>query len=33
MLGVRDTGQEPTHTVRLEPPPGVTITTIKEVRP
>jgi hypothetical protein len=32
-LGVRDTGQEPTHTVRLEPPPGVTITTIKEVRP
>jgi hypothetical protein len=29
-LGVRDTGQEPTHTVRLEPQPGVPTTTIKE---
>jgi hypothetical protein len=29
-LGVRDTGQEPTHTVRLEPQPGVTTTTIEE---
>ncbi len=33
VLGVRDTGQEPTHTVRLEPRPGVTTTTIKEGRP
>jgi titin len=29
-LGVRDTGQEPTHTVRLEPQPGVATTTMKE---
>jgi len=27
---VRNTGQEPTHTVRLEPHPGVSTTTIKE---
>jgi len=33
MLGVRDTGQEPTHTVRFEPRPGATTTTIKEGRP
>jgi Fibronectin type III domain len=33
VLGVRDTGQEPTHTVRLEPRPGATTTTIKEGRP
>ena len=33
VLDVRDTGQEPTHTVRLEPHPGVTTTTIKEGRP
>jgi predicted phage tail protein len=32
-LGVRDTGQEPTHTVRLEPQPGVATTTMKEGRP
>jgi len=32
-LGVRDIGQEPTHTVRLEPRPGVATTTIKEGRP
>jgi len=32
-VGVRDTGREPTHTVRLEPHPGVTTTTIKEGRP
>jgi hypothetical protein len=30
VLGVRGTGREPTHTVRLEPHPGVTTTTIKE---
>jgi titin len=30
VVGVRDTGWEPTHTVRLEPHPGVTTTTIKE---
>ena len=30
VVSVRDTGQEPTHTVRLEPHPGVPITTIKE---
>jgi predicted phage tail protein len=30
---VRDTGQEPTHTVRLEPHSGVSTTTIKEGRP
>jgi hypothetical protein len=33
VLDVRDTGQEPTHTVRLEPHPGVPTTTIKEGRP
>jgi fibronectin type 3 domain-containing protein len=33
VLDVRDTGQEPTHTVRLEPHPGVTTTKIKEGRP
>ena len=33
VVGVRDTGWEPTHTVRLEPHPGVTTTTIKEGRP
>jgi hypothetical protein len=32
-VSVRDTGQEPTHTVRLEPHPGVSTTTIKEERP
>jgi predicted phage tail protein len=32
-LGVHNTGQEPTHTVRLEPRPGATTTTIKEGRP
>ena len=32
-VSVRDTGQEPTHTVRLEPHPGVSTTTIKEGRP
>jgi hypothetical protein len=31
VLGVRDTGQEPTHTVRFEPHPGVVTVTIKEV--
>jgi hypothetical protein len=30
VVGVLDTGWEPTHTVRLEPHPGVTTTTIKE---
>jgi len=33
VVSVRDTGREPTHTVRLEPHPGVTTTTIKERRP
>jgi titin len=33
MVGVRDTGAEPTQTVRLEPHPGATTTTIKEGRP
>ena len=33
VVGVRDTGWEPTHTVCLEPHPGVTTTTIKEGRP
>ncbi|HXZ73943.1 MAG TPA: fibronectin type III domain-containing protein [Streptosporangiaceae bacterium] len=33
MRSARDTGQEPTHTVRLEPHRGVTTTTIKEGRP
>ena len=32
-VSVRDTGQEPTHTIRLEPRPGVSTTTIKEGRP
>jgi predicted phage tail protein len=32
IVSVRDTGTEPTHTVRLEPRPGVSITTIKEGR-
>jgi predicted phage tail protein len=32
-LGVHDTGQEPTHTVRFEPQPGVATTTMKEGRP
>ena len=32
MVSVRDTGTEPTHTVRLEPHPGVSITTINEGR-
>jgi hypothetical protein len=32
-VSVRNTGQEPTHTVRLEPHPGVSTTTIKEGRP
>ena len=30
---VRETGREPTHTVRLEPHPGSITTTIKEGRP
>jgi hypothetical protein len=33
VVSVRDTGTEPTHTVRLEPHPGVPTTTIKENRP
>jgi hypothetical protein len=33
VVSVRDTGREPTHTVRLEPHPGLTTTTIKEGRP
>jgi len=33
VLGVRDTGQEPTHTIRLEPHPGVATTTFKGRRP
>jgi len=32
-VSVRGTGQEPTHTVRFEPHPGVSTTTIKEARP
>jgi fibronectin type 3 domain-containing protein len=32
-VSVHDTGQEPTHTIRLEPHPGITTTTIKEGRP
>jgi predicted phage tail protein len=32
-VSVRDTGTEPTHTVRLEPHPGVSTTTIEEGRP
>jgi len=30
---IRDTGREPTHTVRLEPHPGITTTTLKKGRP
>jgi len=30
---IRDTGREPTHTVRLEPHPGITTTTLKKARP
>jgi hypothetical protein len=33
VVSVRDTGQEPTHAIRLEPNPGVATTTIKEGRP
>jgi predicted phage tail protein len=33
VVSVRDTGPEPTHTVRLEPHPGLATTTIKEGRP
>jgi hypothetical protein len=33
VLGVRDTGREPTHTIRFESNPGVATTTIKEGRP
>jgi predicted phage tail protein len=33
VMNVRDTGQEPTHTIRLEPHPGLATTTIKEGRP
>jgi Fibronectin type III domain len=33
VVGVRDTGREPTHTIRFEPHPGVATTTIKEGRP
>ena len=33
VVSVRNTGGEPTHTVRLEPHPGVTTTMIKEGRP
>jgi len=33
VVGVRDTGREPTHTIRFEPDPGVATTTIKEGRP
>jgi predicted phage tail protein len=29
-VSIRDTGQEPTHTIRLEPHPGVSTTTTKE---
>jgi hypothetical protein len=32
-VSVRDIGQEPTHSVRFEPHPGVSTTTIKEGRP
>ena len=32
-VSVHNTGQEPTHTVRFEPHPGVSTTTIKEGRP
>jgi len=33
MVSVRDTGREPTQTIRLEPHPGAATTTIKEGRP
>ena len=33
VVGVRNTGREPTHTIRFEPNPGVATTTIKERRP
>ena len=33
VLSVRDIGQEPTHTIRLEPHPGVASTTFKGRRP
>ena len=33
VVGVRDTGREPTHTIRFEPNPGVATTAIKEGRP
>ncbi len=33
VVGVRDTGREPTHTIRFEPNPGVATTTLKERRP
>jgi predicted phage tail protein len=33
VMSVRDTGPEPTHTVRLEPHPGLATTTIKEGPP
>ena len=33
VVSVRDTGREPTHTIRLEPHHGVTTTMIKEGRP
>jgi fibronectin type 3 domain-containing protein len=33
MVSVRDTGREPTQTIRLEPHPGAAITTVKEGRP
>ena len=33
VVSVRDTGREPTHTIRFQPNPGVATTTIKERRP
>jgi len=33
VMGVRETGQEPSHIVRLEPHPGLATTTIKEGQP
>jgi hypothetical protein len=33
VLGVRDIGQEPTHTIHFEPHPGVATTTFKGRRP
>ena len=32
-VAVRDTGTRPTLTVRIEPHPGATVTTIEETRP